>query len=316
MAYSAGKARGTGTTTDLVIGWCVAAASALPALAVSFPFSRAITIRQAQAEVLPAAARYDGLWSVLRRVGREGGGGLGPYYRGAGTALLITTTRAPLTFLLRLVVDNGVTPSPNMPLSLLSSTATGAAVGAGTALVLQPLQFAQTRLMLDMGGGAHGPRLFHNGLGVCRQVVAEAGPRALWTGGLGTVAAMALHRGVSVGLYGGFNGLYSGAGTDGGLAASTLLFRFGLGYTASVVAAAAAYPIETAVARYQVTVPPAPAASAHHRGVLSCIRTVVAHEGVAALWRGFSIKFGTGVAGALGLIGYDMVKANLRGNGS
>lgn len=66
-----------------------------------------------------------------------------------------------------------------------------------------------------------------------------------------------------------------------------------LGFTASTIAGAAAYPIETVTARYQASVPPA-SSSSNHRGVLRCIRQVMARKGTAALWRGYHIQLGTG----------------------
>ena len=69
------------------------------------------------------------------------------------------------------------------------------------ALAVQPLRFVQTRMMLDVGGGVHGPRLFRSGLDVCRGVTSKSGPLALYTGTLGSAAGMAVSRGIYFGLY-------------------------------------------------------------------------------------------------------------------
>merc|ERR1719464_1828492 len=81
--------------------------------------------------------------------------------------------------------------------------------------------------------------------------------------------------------------------------------RFGVGYTVTVLAGLASYPIDTIRRRMMMT----SGGGVKYNGSLDCAKQVIKNEGFMSLMKGAGANVLRGVAGAGVLAGSDVVKA-------
>jgi len=176
--------------------------------------------------------------------------------------------------------------------------ASGGAAGATSLLVVYPLDFARTRLAVDVGKGAN--REFTGTLDciVKTAKISGWGKGGVYNGFMVSCVGIIFYRGAYFGLYDTF-----AAGDF--IKNSGFLVKFALGYAVTVTAGLLSYPLDTIRRRMMMT-------SGKHAGKyknsIDCGTRVLREEGVSALYKGAGSNILRGLAGALVLVGFDYCK--------
>jgi len=177
--------------------------------------------------------------------------------------------------------------------------ASGGAAGATSLIVVYPLDFARTRLAVDVGKGT--TREF-NGTFDCILKTAKQsgwGKGGVYNGFVVSAVGIVFYRGAYFGLYDTCAPLIASVGSAGFLA------KFTLAYAVTVAAGLLSYPLDTVRRRMMMT-------SGKHAGKytssIDCLNKVLAQEGVKALYKGAGSNILRGLAGSLVLVGFDYCK--------
>jgi solute carrier family 25 (adenine nucleotide translocator) protein 4/5/6/31 len=181
----------------------------------------------------------------------------------------------------------------------IGNIASGGAAGASSLLFVYPLDFARTRLAVDVGSG--GDREF-NGLVDCITKIAKSdGVSGLYRGFGISVMGIIAYRGAYFGCF------------DTGKA-----FLFGKGQTqnffamwafAQVVTTGAgilSYPLDTV--RRRLMMQSGKGGEMQYTGTLDCFRKIAAQEGSKAFFKGAGSNVLRGTGGALVLVLYDKMQ--------
>jgi len=178
----------------------------------------------------------------------------------------------------------------------MSNVASGGLAGATSLLVVYPLDFARTRLAMDVGSGQ--ARQF-NGTMDCIMKTAKAsgwGKGGVYNGFTVSVTGIIFYRGAYFGLYDTVSGmdLMKNAG---------FVTKFCVGYAVTVVAGIVSYPLDTIRRRMMMT--SGGEGSARYSSSLDCFRKIMAEEGFGSLMKGAGSNVLRGLCGALVLVGFD-----------
>jgi len=178
--------------------------------------------------------------------------------------------------------------------------ASGGAAGATSLLVVYPLDFARTRLAVDVGKGNN--REFTGTVDCILKTARSAGwgKGGVYNGFVVSCVGIVFYRGAYFGLYDTF--LTSDFMKNGGF-----LVKFSVGYTVTVVAGLLSYPLDTIRRRMMMT-------SGKHAGKykssIDAFTKIMANkdEGFKALYKGAGSNILRGLAGALVLVSFDYAK--------
>jgi solute carrier family 25 (adenine nucleotide translocator) protein 4/5/6/31 len=183
-------------------------------------------------------------------------------------------------------------------LCLLGNMASGGAAGATSLVVVYPLDFARTRLAVDVGKS--GNREFTGTLDVILKTAKTAGwgKGGVYNGFAVSCVGIIFYRGAYFGLFDTVNDLPE-------MKNAGFLGKFALGYAVTVSAGLLSYPLDTIRRRLMMT-------SGKHAGKYKnswdCARKILRDEGVKAMYKGAGSNILRGLAGALVLVGFDYCK--------
>ena len=179
-----------------------------------------------------------------------------------------------------------------------TNMASGGLAGAGSLLIVYPLDYARTRLASDVGTGQ---RQF-SGLADClRQTVKLGGARALYNGLGVSIVGIIPYRGVYFGLFdtlSGFNPYQRDKSNV--LRASS---KFACAQASAIAAGYASYPMDTVRRRLQMQ-SEKPRAQWLYAGTMDCFAKIAKVEGPAALFTGAGANALRSVGAALVLVLY------------
>jgi len=174
--------------------------------------------------------------------------------------------------------------------------ASGALAGAGSLLIVYPLDFARTRLAADVGSA--GSREF-NGLGDClTKIAARSGPMALYQGFGVSVQGIVVYRGSYFGLYDTAKGSLL-------TKESTLLAKFVVAQVVTNAAGILSYPFDTVRRRLMMT---SGSKEKLYSGTADAFLKIYQQEGVGAFFKGAFSNILRGMGGAIVLVMYDEIK--------
>jgi len=181
---------------------------------------------------------------------------------------------------------------------LVKNVCAGGIAGGGSLICVYSLDYARTRLANDMKqtGKGEGSREF-NGLIDCYVKTFKAdGLAGLYRGFVISFVGIFVYRGLYFGLYDTIMPF---------LPADVNYFvRFSVGYTVTVLAGLASYPIDTIRRRMMMT----SGGGVAYNGSLDCARQIMANEGVKSYFKGAGANIMRGIAGAMVISGFDVVK--------
>jgi len=178
--------------------------------------------------------------------------------------------------------------------------ASGGLAGAGSLLIVYPLDYARTRLASDVGSG----KKEFKGLADCLIQTARTpgkGPIALYNGFGVSVVGIIPYRGVYFGLFDtmtAFNPYRRDQGWKG------LLSKFACAQTTAIAAGYASYPFDTVRRRLQMQ-SNKPQAQWKYSGTMDCFAKITSQEGLPAFFKGAGANVLRTVGAALVLVLYD-----------
>merc|ERR1712187_605149 len=180
---------------------------------------------------------------------------------------------------------------------MMGNLASGGAAGATSLLFVYSLDYARTRLANDAKSAkGAGDRQFNGLVDVYRKTIASDGIAGLYRGFVISAFGIFIYRGLYFGLYDSVKPLL---GED-----PSFLFRFMLGYSVTVSAGLASYPIDTIRRRMMMT----SGTGVNYKSSMDCGMQIVKNEGVGSLFKGAGANILRGIGGSLVISGFDKVK--------
>lgn len=197
-------------------------------------------------------------------------------------------------------------PKIDFGMLLLINMLSGGLAGAGSLCIMYPVDFALTRLALDMGSGKRSFR----GLADCLVKTAKepAGIMGLYHGFGVSLAAVMPYRAVYFGMFDTLASI-NPCRNDRGVLAFTS--KFVIAQTTAIVASYVSYPFDTIRRRLQMQSERPPAARIYS-GAVDCLTKITQQEGVSLLFKGAGTNAWRTISTALVLVLYDEVKPLLR----
>ena len=183
----------------------------------------------------------------------------------------------------------------------IGNVASGGAAGASSLCFVYPLDFARTRLAVDIGkSGAD--RQF-NGLVDClAKVLKSDGPLGLYRGFGISVLGIIAYRGAYFGLFDTGNAILFSGG------ASNFFLMWAFAQTTTTLAGIFSYPLDTVRRRLMMQ---SGSKKMMYTGTIDCFNKILADEGGKAFFKGAASNVLRGTGGALVLVLYSKIQKYL-----
>merc|ERR1719378_943934 len=251
-------------------------------------------------------ARYTGIGDCFIRVYKEQG--FKAFWRGNLTNCIRYFPTQAFNFAFKDSIKKifpKADPKTEFGKFFLINMASGGLAGAGSLMIVYPLDYARTRLASDVGSG----KAQFNGLFDCIKKTASGpgGVGSLWNGFGVSVVGIVGYRGLQLGTFdtiAGINPYKNDPGVVG------MVSTFCAAQTAITFGAGATYPFDTIRRRLQMQ-SEKPAEEHIYKGTMDCFKKIAADEGMTALYKGFVANIFRSVGGALVLVIYDRSKKYL-----
>lgn len=181
---------------------------------------------------------------------------------------------------------------------LVKNVCAGGLAGGGSLLVVYSLDYARTRLANDMKqtGKGGGEREFNGLIDVYKKTFASDGIRGLYRGFNISFVGIFVYRGLYFGLY---DTIMPNLPSD-----VSFFVRFCVGYFVTVLAGLASYPIDTIRRRMMMT----SGSGVNYSSSMDCAVQILKNEGVKSYFKGAGANIMRGIAGAMVISGFDIVK--------
>jgi solute carrier family 25 (adenine nucleotide translocator) protein 4/5/6/31 len=181
--------------------------------------------------------------------------------------------------------------------------ASGGLAGAGSLMIVYPLDYARTRLASDVGTG----KQQFNGLADCLvKTVKSSGIGGLYNGIGVSVAGIIPYRGVYFGLFDTLSGYNPWQKSENNFARAGS--KFGCAQFSAIAAGYASYPMDTVRRRLQMQ-SEKPKDQWVYAGTADCFKKIMANEGTSALFKGAGANALRTVGAALVLVLYSEITA-------
>jgi solute carrier family 25 (adenine nucleotide translocator) protein 4/5/6/31 len=289
----------TNPVEDFMLGGVAAAVSKT----IAAPIERVKLLLQNQGENAAITKPYKGIIDVFVRVPQEQG--VMSLWRGNMANVIRYFPTQALNFMFKDFYKQYLEQprSAGFIPCLLGNMASGGAAGATSLLVVYPLDFARTRLAVDVGSGK--AREF-TGTVDCILKTARAsgwGRGGVYNGFVVSCVGIVFYRGAYFGLYDTINDMDFMRQAGDGL--SGFLTKFAVGYSVTVVAGLLSYPLDTIRRRMMMT---SGKHAGKYKGSIDCGMKVFKEEGMKAMYKGAGSNILRGLAGALVLVSFDYCK--------
>merc|ERR1712151_1117370 len=181
--------------------------------------------------------------------------------------------------------------------------ASGGLAGAGSLMIVYPLDYARTRLASDVGGG----KKQFNGLVDClSKTVKSSGIGGLYNGVGVSIVGIIPCRGVFFGLFDALSGYNPYQTADNGFIRAAS--KFACAQTSAIAAGYASYPFDTVRRRLQMQ-SEKPQSEWVYKGTSDCFGKILKNEGPSALFKGAGANALRTVGAALVLVLYSEITA-------
>lgn len=283
---------------DLLTG---GTAAAISKTAVA-PIERVKLLLQVQdaQSTIAADKRYKGIIDVFVRVPKEQG--FLSFWRGNLANVIRYFPTQALNFAFRdtykRVFLDGVDKNKQFWRFFVGNLASGGAAGATSLCFVYPLDFARTRLAVDVG--KHGSREFNGLLDCLVKIVKSDGPIGLYRGFNVSVQGIIIYRAA---YFGCFDTVKFLASTD----PKNLNFfaTWAIAQVVTVCSGILSYPWDTVRRRMMMQ---SGRKDILYKNTLDCARKIIANEGMRAMFKGAGSNVIRGTGGALVLAIYDEIK--------
>jgi len=183
----------------------------------------------------------------------------------------------------------------------LTNVASGGLAGAGSLMIVYPLDYARTRLASDVGGGE---KQF-KGLADCLKKTAAAGGIGSLYNGIGvSIVGIIPYRGVYFGLFDTLSGYNPYQKSDNNVMRA--VSKFLCAQSSAISAGYASYPFDTVRRRLQMQ-SEKPQSEWVYQGTADCFSKIMKEEGTSALFKGAGANALRTVGAALVLVLYSEI---------
>jgi len=242
--------------------------------------------------------RYTGIVNCFTRVTAEQG--FASFWRGNLANIVRYFPTQAFNFAFKDTIKNlfpKYNPSTDFWPFFAVNMASGGLAGAGSLLIVYPLDFARTRLAADVGSKT--TREFTGLVDCLTKIARRSGPMALYQGFGVSVQGIIVYRGAYFGLY------------DTGKGAlltkdSSFIFKFIVAQVATNAAGVLSYPFDTVRRRLMMN---SGQGKKLYNGTVDAFVKIYQQEGLNAFFKGAFSNVLRGVGGALVLVMYDEIKA-------
>jgi solute carrier family 25 (adenine nucleotide translocator) protein 4/5/6/31 len=297
--------------SDFMINFLAGGVSGAVAKTATAPIERVKLLIQTQDAnpriISGEVKRYTGIVDCFSRVASEQG--VGAFWRGNMTNIIRYFPTQAFNFAFKDTIK-AMFPRADKHTEFVKffaiNMASGGLAGAGSLLIVYPLDYARTRLASDVGGG----KQQFNGLIDClTKTVKSSGIGGLYNGVGVSVVGIIPYRGVYFGLFDTLSGYNPYQKSENTLhrAAS----KFGCAQFSAIMAGYASYPFDTIRRRLQMQ-SEKPKADWVYAGTADCFSKIVKDEGAAALFKGAGANALRTVGAAMVLVLYSEITAYMK----
>nr|OQO18018.1 ADP,ATP carrier protein [Rachicladosporium sp. CCFEE 5018] len=289
-----------GFVVDFLMGGVSAAVSKTAAA----PIERVKLLIQNQDEMLKQGRldrKYDGIVECFRRTSQQEG--VASLWRGNTANVIRYFPTQALNFAFRDTYKSMFgykKERDGYAMWMVGNLASGGAAGATSLLFVYSLDYARTRLANDAKSAKKGGERQFNGLvDVYKKTLATDGIAGLYRGFMPSVTGIIVYRGLYFGMYDSLKPVLLTGNLEGNFLASFLL-----GWSVTIGAGIASYPLDTIRRRMMMT----SGEAVKYKSSIDAGRQIIAKEGVKSLFKGAGANILRGVAGAGVLSIYDQAQ--------
>jgi len=289
--------------TNMVEDFALGGISAGVSKTLAAPIERVKLLLQNQGESSAITKPYTGIIDCFVRVPQEQG--LASLWRGNLANVIRYFPTQALNFMFKDFYKQYLEQprSAGFIPCLLGNMASGGAAGATSLLVVYPLDFARTRLAVDVGSGK--AREFTGTIDCIMKTARTAGwgRGGVYNGFVVSCVGIVFYRGAYFGLFDSLNDTDFMRSAGSGL--SGFMIKFSVGYAVTVVAGLLSYPLDTIRRRLMMT---SGKFAGKYKGSIDCGAQILKNEGMGAMYKGAGSNILRGLAGAMVLVGFDYCK--------
>jgi len=248
--------------------------------------------------------RYTGIANCFTRVAAEQG--IGAFWRGNLTNIIRYFPTQAFNFAFKDSIK-ALFPKADKNTEFvkffLINMASGGLAGAGSLMIVYPLDYARTRLASDVGGKE---RQFAGLVDCLKKTVAAGGPGALYNGIGVSIVGIIPYRGVYFGLFDTLSGYNPYQKSENNLLRAAS--KFGCAQFSAIAAGYASYPFDTVRRRLQMQ-SEKPESEWVYKGTADCFGKIIKEEGTTALFKGAGANALRTVGAAMVLVLYSEITA-------
>lgn len=300
-----------GKDSNILVDFLAGGISGAVSKTITAPIERVKLIIQTQDAnpkiISGEVKRYTGIVDCFSRVSSEQG--IKAFWRGNLTNIIRYFPTQAFNFAFKDTIK-AVFPKADKNTEFvkffLINMASGGLAGAGSLMIVYPLDYARTRLASDVGGG----KAQFNGLADClKKTVQAGGVKSLYNGIGVSITGIIPYRGVYFGLFDTLSG-YNPYQTDtnGFVRASS---KFLCAQTSAIAAGYASYPFDTVRRRLQMQ-SEKPEEEWVYKGTADCFAKIMKEEGTTALFKGAGANALRTVGAAMVLVLYSEITAYMK----
>mmetsp|Transcript_126516 Transcript_126516/g.354255 ORF Transcript_126516/g.354255 Transcript_126516/m.354255 type:complete len:300 (+) Transcript_126516:80-979(+) len=297
--------------TDFLINFMAGGVSGAVAKTATAPIERVkllIQTQDANPKIISGEVkRYTGIVDCFTRVAAEQG--IGAFWRGNLTNIIRYFPTQAFNFAFKDTIK-AMFPRADKNTEFLKffaiNMASGGLAGAGSLMIVYPLDYARTRLASDVGGGK---QQFSGLMDCLTKTVKSSGIGGLYNGVGVSIVGIIPYRGVYFGLFDTLSGYNPYQKSENNLfrAAS----KFGCAQFSAIMAGYASYPFDTVRRRLQMQ-SEKPKAEWVYSGTMDCFAKIMKDEGTTALFKGAGANALRTVGAAMVLVLYSEITAFMK----
>jgi solute carrier family 25 (adenine nucleotide translocator) protein 4/5/6/31 len=242
--------------------------------------------------------RYTGIGNCFMRVSREQG--MASFWRGNMANVVRYFPTQAFNFAFKDTIK-GLFPKYNPTTDFwpffMTNLASGGLAGAGSLLIVYPLDFARTRLAADVGSGKD--REFTGLVDCLSKTAKRGGPMALYQGFGVSVQGIIVYRGAYFGLYDTAKGVLFKDEKN-----APFVAKWAVAQAVTSAAGVLSYPFDTVRRRLMMQ----SGGKKQYEGTMDCWRKIAQQEGTGAFFKGALSNILRGAGGAFVLVLYDEIK--------
>ncbi|GAX12355.1 solute carrier family 25 (mitochondrial adenine nucleotide translocator), member 4/5/6/31 [Fistulifera solaris] len=296
------------SSSEFIINFLAGGVSGAVAKTATAPIERVkllIQTQDANPKIISGeVARYNGIVDCFSRVASEQG--VKAFWRGNLTNIIRYFPTQAFNFAFKDTIK-AIFPKADKNKEFgkffAINMASGGLAGAGSLLIVYPLDYARTRLASDVGSG----KAQFSGLFDClKQTIKTGGLAALYNGIGVSIVGIIPYRGVYFGLFDTMSGYNPYQKSDNNVLRAGS--KFVCAQSSAIAAGYASYPFDTVRRRLQMQ-SEKPKAEWVYSGTMDCFGKIVANEGAGALFKGAGANALRTVGAAMVLVLYSEITA-------